>query len=187
MGLIYDACLEMATETACIERVFTTSTVAGKQEYDWPTNATTIKRITVNGQKLIPITFRDDDALTLLNSAVQDSGQPQYYTVWEEVFALRPIPASVQDIKVYATVEPQEVTDTSTLEIPTAFHNSILHYVVAEMAAKDENFTTAQYYQAKWVQGIGRMKRFMKKMKRGDSFASVQDEGSLPSTILGAV
>jgi hypothetical protein len=55
------------------------------------------------------------------------------------------------------------------------------------MAAKDENFTTASYYQGKWQQAVMRMKRHMRKMKRGDAFASVQDEGSLPSTILGAV
>ena len=176
MGYIYDACLEMATETHCIENTFTTSTVADQQEYEWPANAISIKRIEVDGLKLVPITFREDDLVSQTTSTTSVTGAPQYYTVWDEVFALRPIPSSILDMKVYAVCEPQAVTSTSVLEVPSAFHNIIVHYVTAEMASKDENFATADRLQAKFDKGLMRLKKHMRKMKRGDSFASVQSE-----------
>src|SRR4051812_19245005 len=115
MNMIYDACLEFAAETKCIERVYQASTVAGQQEYSYPTNTIAIKRVTCNGIKLEPIDFRDDDTLTLNNDASVTTGAPQYYAIWNNTLYLRAIPDDVYTLKIFSINEPQAVTSTSTL------------------------------------------------------------------------
>lgn len=185
--LIYHACLELATEALLIERVFTTSTVASQQEYDFPTNAISIKRITYNGKKLVPITFREDDVLTVLNQATTSTGDPTSYAVWNNVFYLRPIPASVQTLKVWAYVEPQAVASSSTLEIPTEFHMSIVNFILAEMSAKNKNYEGAQYYRSLWEKDVNRAKRFSRKKNVGDAFQFVKNVDLAPQTDLGNI
>jgi hypothetical protein len=187
MDYITQASIELSLETHCIQRVFTTTTVASQAEYDWPTNAISIKRITYDGKKLMPITFREDDALTLNNQSTTATGTPQYYTNYNEVFSLRPIPDSALTLKVYAACEAQTIDSSSTLEIPTAFHLDIVDFVVSEMASKDQNWDTADRFRDKWDQAKIRAKRHMRKMMRGDAFVAVQDEESLPTTILGGL
>lgn len=187
MRSIYRACLEMAREALLIEKVFTASTVASQQEYDFPENAISIKRIAYNGNKLHPISFQEDDALTLNNSTTTASGTPQYYAEWNETFFLRPIPAEVGTLKVFAYVEPQTVSSTSSLEIPSMFHMGLVDPVLRDMYAKDKDFISAKYFDDRWEKTKLEAKKWARKRKRGDSFAGVKDEESLPTTILGAV
>lgn len=187
MTLIYEACMEIATETHCIEETYTTSTVADQQEYAKPTNSIGIKRITYAGNKLLKITFREDDALTLNNATTTATGTPQYYAEWGETIYLRPVPSGVGTLKVFSINEPQAVTSTSTLEVPSVFHLAMIDKVVGEMCAKDENMSAATYYLNRWEQKKVKAKALWRKMKRTDSFTAVQDEETLPTTILGAV
>lgn len=186
LGLMYEASLQMAVEALVIERTFTTTTVASQQEYDYPGNAITIKRVTYNGNKLAPISFREDDSLTLNNATTTSSGSPQFYAIWNETFILRPIPDAAQTLKVYAFVEPQAITTTSTLEIPSRYHRDLVNFIVAEMAAKDNNMSKAQYYMGLWAAAMNRAKREMRKRLRGDSPAHVMEEESQLTTILGS-
>jgi len=186
--LIYAGELELATECAmAIENTYSTSTVAGTREYAFPTNAASIRRIEYAGKKLFPITFRDDDVLTSQNEATTDTGTPEYYEIFDSTVYLRPIPDSVGTLTMYANCEPQSVTTTSTLEIPSFTHGALIDFVVSEMAAKDLNFNMARHYMDKW-QGvhIPRIKKRLKLNKRGDAFAVVQSEELLPHGSLGA-
>lgn len=187
MRVIYDGCCEIARESLCIERVFTTTTVADQQEYDYPENAISIKRVTYNGNRIDPISFDEDDSLSLSNSAVTVSGTPAYYVLWDESFYLRPIPDSANTLKVFAYVEPQPVTSTSTLEVPTQWHTGIGNKLLAYMHEKDKQFDTAKYYEDKWQKTVMDAKRFGQKKRRGGRFAAVKDEESLPKTVLGTV
>ena len=185
--LIYAACLEMVRDcNLVIERVYTTSTVAGTQEYAFPTYALSIKRVTYNGKKLAPYTFRDDDTITLSNEANADQGEPTYYYEWNESFFLRPIPQEVGTLKVYTINEPQTVTSNSVLEVPTFTHMNIVDYVVAQMAAKDMNFQTAQYYTQKWDMHKEMITRKLRLMKVQDAYRIVQAEETHPITTLGS-
>lgn len=184
--LIYAACLELTRDCGfVIEREYSTTTVSGTQEYEFPTNALSIKRVTYNGKKLAPITFRDDDTVTMQNQLTTDTGEPQYYTQWDSSIALRPIPDSAATLRIYTINEPQEITLTSTIEVPTFTHMSIVNYVVSQMAAKDMNFQTAQYYRQIWADDKEMIKRKLKLMKRGDAFAVVQAEELHAITDLG--
>ena len=179
MDYIFQACLEMAREALVIENTYTTTSVSAQQEYAQPTNTIGIKRITYNGQKVEPITFRQADEMSLSNAVVTAAGTPSGYVIFDETIYFYPTPSdSTSTIKILAYVEPQAVTSTSVLEIPTQFHMDLVDKVVSEMYAKDENFDMAQWFDGKWEKAKLRAKNWKAKQKRGDSFASVHDEGN---------
>lgn len=186
--LIYQACLELAIECYVIEKSFTATTVDGTQEYAFPTYAIAIKRVTYDGGKLEPISFREDDALTMNNQALTSKGTPQYYAVWNQTIILRPLPDAAKTLKVYAYVEPQLIAAaTATIEVPTRCQMRLVDFIVSDMAAKDQNFQMAKYYSDRWEAYKIKEKVFTRKRLRADGFAAVKDEESLPVTLLGAV
>ena len=122
--LLYTAAMEMATKTLCIENRYTTPSVASQAEYAKPDRAFTIKRVEYNGQKLKPIDLRRMDAVDdNLDTTV--TGEPAYYADFDETFILFPAPdTSSITIKVWTYDEPSVPTATSTLEIPTRYHEA---------------------------------------------------------------
>ncbi len=186
MTLIYAACLEISTETKCIEQTYTTSTTASIAEYGFPTTTIAIKRVTYEGQKLTPIDQRQADSLTLNNTTTSIEGTPTYYTEWNNTITLIPTPAAVGTLKIWSINEPQAVTSASTLEVPTFCHMRIVNYMLSEMYAKDKDFSSAKYYKDIWMQvDLPAIKAWWRKKKRTDSFASVINEDALPNNILG--
>jgi len=187
LELLYDACLELAMETNCIERLYTTTTVAGTQSYAFPTNVVSIKRVTYDDKKLKPINMREDDAITGLNQGTTAQSSPEYYWFYDYTLYLRNIPDAAETLKLWAYVEPSAITSTSTLEVPTEFHMKLVNYIVAEMAAKDSNFEAASYYTKKWEKAKLDVMKALKMRKRADSFGNVQDEESSVGSYLGLV
>lgn len=187
-ALIYQACCEMVTEGFIIEQSYTTPSVASQQEYTFPTNALNIKRITYDGRKVVPFTFREDDVLTILNQATTATGVPTSYAIWNKIIYMRPIPStSALTIKVFANIEPQSVTASSTLEIPASFQMPLLNFILSEMSAKNKNYAGAQYYRVLWEKDIIRAKRAQRKQKIGDAFQFVKNVDILPQTDLGNI
>ena len=190
--LIYQAELEIATVTKCLEgrTVISGGSVAGTQSYAFPSGVLELKRVEYDGTKLTPIDFRQDDALTLADANATAQGTPIYYYVWDSTIYFRPIPAtSSEQIRLYYYKEPVAVTTASqTLEIPALFHMSMVDRVVAELAAKDQNFETASYYMDLWEnKHMPRIRAWGRKRRTGDAFNTVKDEASLAGTILGAL
>lgn len=184
--LMYAAHQEFARETLCIERVYTTTSVAGQQQYSYPTNTISIKRIEYNGQKLVPVTFREDDAITMLNASTTERGTSQYYFIWNNTLYLRPLPdTDGLTIKIYSYNEPQEISNTSTFEIPTMFHMDTINYMLSEMYAKDKDFNASKYYRDLWVLSLQNGKKWAQKKKRGDAFNAVQDVETLNERVIG--
>lgn len=187
--LIYQAELEIARETKMLEGKDTSlTTTAGTQSFSYPTGVLEIKRIEVNGSKLKKIDFREDDALTLLNSTSTTRGTPLYYYDWAKTIYMRPLPdTSAQTIGIFYYKEPAIVTSASqTLEIPNLFHMCIVDYVVAEMAAKDTNFEMAKTYWEKWYdKHMPSMLKWTRKRRTGDAFNIVKTEEGLIGTHLG--
>lgn len=183
---IWQAQLILATETNCIRNVYTASTVASQQEYSKPTRCMSIKRITYEGNKLYPIQMREDDALTLNNQSTTATGTPQYYFEWGDSFFLRPIPSAVGTLKIYSFDEPDTVSSTSTIDVPTRYHYAIADYLCMMKAAKDKNFQASNFHQARWEKTVIDAKKFERKALRGDSFAHVINEEELPLTLIGA-
>jgi hypothetical protein len=184
--LIWDAQVQLARETYCIRRVYSTSTVIGQQEYQKPTAAMSIKRITYNGQKIFKITDREDDALTMFNQATTATGAPQYYWEWDTAIELRPVPDGALTLKIYTYDLPQIVSSTTTLDVPTRYHLDLADYLLMNMCNKEKNFQAGSQYGQSWAKKLSDAKRYEKKFLRGDSFNHVLDEETMPVTIIGA-
>lgn len=192
--LIYKAELELCNECNLIESIdSTTLTVSGTNSYNYPTNARIIKRLTYTNlvgiaNKLEPITFREDDALTLVNVASTTLGTPQFYTIYNSKIYLRPTPdTSACTVTFYTYNEPIPVTAVSTLEIPTVFHADLVDYVLMNMYLKDKDVNSASAYKGSWDLTKARIKRWVQKRKRGDAFTVVQNEDNLAVTLSGPV
>lgn len=185
--LLWSAQMELAREAWVIERVYTTTTTASQQEYSYPTQTLAIKRITCDGIKLVQTTFREDDSLTLSNQTTTATGKPQYFCIWNETIYLRPVPDSTYTLKIWSYNEPQEVSATSTLEVPTRYHLDLADYLLWRMASKDQNERAAERWRKNWEQRVLKAKGDRRRELRGDSFACVQDVDILPITVIGAL
>lgn len=181
----WQACHELAKKAWLIERVYTASTVAGTQDYSYPTNTIAIKRITVNGRKIKNITHRYDDAITLSNATVTTQGWPIYYTDFNYTISMRPIPDGVYTMKIYSYNDAQTIGATSAIEVPTLFHFDIVDYLLFRMFGKDKDTTNMNAHYTLWIQHVKDAVAYKNKKKRSDSFATVQSEDVLPVTIVG--
>lgn len=179
----------LARRAFVIERTYSTVSVSGTQEYAYPSTTIAIKRVTYDGAKMSLITFREDDLLSLTNSATTTTGTSRYYTIFNYIMALRPIPdTSALVIKVYSYNLAQQLTSiNSTLEIPAQYHDGMIDGVVAQMCRKDQNFTGAATYQQLFEQFVLEVEKMERKRKKSDAFATVQNEETLISGFLGAM
>ncbi len=176
---------ELAKKAWLIETLSSPSTVAGTQGYAYPTNTIAIKRVTVNGKKLKRITMREDDAVTLSNSTAATQGWPIYYTDFNYTIYLRPIPDAVYTMQVYSYSCSGTITATTTLAIPTLFHMDLVDYVLFRMFSKDKDPKMAEMHLSFWEQHVKDAIAYKNRLKRTDSFATVQSEDTLPVNILG--
>ncbi len=178
MGHVYEAELELSQETDSIEKIYTTSTVIGQREYDYPTNALQIVRVTYNGQRLIPIDFKEDDALTGNREESTFTGTPSTYAIFSDRLFLRPMPDAVQTLKIYTFDSPSELTTTTdSLTTPERYRPFIKDYVLSQMFAKDKNGQMVNYHETRWQRHVNRVKRTEMKREIGDEYRTpIPDE-----------
>ncbi len=172
----------MAKEAKAIENTYTTTTVASQQEYEFPTNAIAIKRITWDGKRLDEITFREDDWQTGMNAATTATGTPSSYAVFDRVIYLRPVPSAAYTLKLFTFDQAQEVSSTSTLDLPEDLHLDLVPFLLWHMALKDQNFQAAAAYKDLWDgdQGsVSRAKTWARKRATAGGFRVVRDEAAL--------
>lgn len=184
---ITQGCQELAAKALTIRKIYTTTTVASTQEYALPSNIIAIKRMTYDGKKLDPYTFREDDSVTALNFDLTDTGTPIYYAKWDTSVFLRPIPDDAKTLKIFCYTRPETVTATSVIEVPEDYHHDIADYLVWRMALKDGNVTIAREYQAEWKEAVRQAKMLEVKKRRLDSFTHVQLMELVQTSNLGTV
>jgi hypothetical protein len=90
-------------------------------------------------------------------------------------------------LEIFTFNEPQVITATSTLEVPTHFHLDLVYFICAAMAMKDSNEKVHQMYEQKWQSTLMKAKKWARLNKRSDSFTNVQDEEHLIGGYLGLV
>lgn len=170
--LIYQASTELAVDGLLIEKDFTTETVVDQEEYEFPTNMFSVKRITYNGRRLIPISFAELDDMRGQNTSI--SGTPSYYVQFEETLTLHPIPSDTVTLDIWGYCRPQRVSSTSTIELTDEWHTPITNFLLREMAAKNKNYEGASYYNELWEKDRARAIRAGRKKKRGGAFHKVR-------------
>lgn len=184
---LYQAELELCQRAQTIRNIYTANTVAGTQEYAYPTTAMSIKRITYAGTKLSPITFREDDAITLSNATTTAQGTPAYYFLWDNSIFLRPVPSAAAQLKIFTYDRPTDVTAVSTLSTPDRYHHYLIDYVLWRMALKDSKDGLAREYRGAWDKSVQIVQQWERRLLRGDSFFGVQDNEQLAETVIGAI
>lgn len=170
---IYDAQMQLARETDCIRAVYTTTTVASQQEYEFPSRVIKLKRVTYNGQRVDPRSLQE--VLDMTGSVASPTGSPLCYAIWDEAIYLAPTPDDAQTLKLFAVLEPDEVTAASVFEVPTRYHLDLAEYCNWQMAIKDKNYSGAALHQQNWQTILAKAKAFERKMLRGDGLAFVRD------------
>jgi hypothetical protein len=172
----------LAQETLCIKDTATTSSVVGQREYAKPSTSIAIRRVTWNGRRLDPIDFMEDDSLTALNEDTTTTGTPLYFMEWEDSIFLRPVPATVQTIKMYFYKMPSEVTAVSTLDVPSNYQKYIVDFLLKHMFRKDQQDGAAQYHNNLWLQNVELVKGWERRKLRQAGPATVKDVDSLTET-----
>lgn len=167
---------DILSKERLIENAYDTTTVIGQQEYTYPTNAIAIRRITYDGKRLTRIDFREDDIQTGFDADTTSTGVPTTYVIFDRIIRLRPIPSDALALKIFTYDRPQEVTNTSTLDVPEEFHLGMVDYLLWRMASKDQNFQSANYYKSQWDDTLVRARQWARKRKLADSFNVVRDE-----------
>lgn len=166
----------LAMEGFVIENTYTTPTVAGQQQYTFPTNAIAIKRITYNGKPVTRIKMKEDDLLTGGNADTTATGTPAHWFEFDRVIYLRPVPPEVQNLLIYTYDRPQEVSSTATLDVPDEFHLGLATYLNWRMALKDQNFQGAGEFKSLWDEVVARAKQYTRKRRLAAGFNVVRDE-----------
>lgn len=186
-NFITQGCNEFCKDAGwLIDGITTSSTVAAQQAYSWPTNAIAINRIVIRGRKIKRITFRQDDSITLSDQQSQQSGLPVYYSEFNFKLYFRPIPDDVYTMQIFSHNMHTPITSNSqALEIPTLFHFDLVDYCLYRMFIKDKDAYNVQIFKGIWAEHIAKARSWKARQKRADSFVTVQDEETLPVTILG--
>lgn len=174
------AMMELAQETRCINRVYTTTSVASQRAYDYPTNAMSLVRVEYDGERIFPNDLIDDDSYTGNNPAETSTGRPQYYQLFGENIYLRPIPdTDALTIRIFTYDLPTLPTSAGTLDIPARYHIYLADYALYRMLLKDKNRQLAADYFNLWKEHKVRAKALEKERVRADSFMVVKDSEML--------
>ena len=172
---LYETMLQMSRETQCIEASTTITSVAGTQAYSRPTKAPEIWRVEFASAKLQLIDYRQRDQITF-NDPTGQSGTPRYYLLYGDVITLYPTPVTAETITIYYYGEPAVPTASSTLEIPSIFHDALVSGLTARMTPKDLAHPLTAFWRDKWAVDLDSVRTYLKRRKRGDRFNIVNTE-----------
>lgn len=177
-----EAQMELATKAKVITDVYSTTSVASQREYDYPTRAISIARVEFDGLKLEQISWDEDDKITLGDTDTTATGDPLYYSIWNNVLFLRPTPSTgALTIKVYTYNKPRTLSNSDlTLDVPEEYHYDLSYFVLHYMAIKDTNTAMAKYYVDQWQKVIDNALAWQRKKDRGNRPRRVQMDAGNP-------
>jgi hypothetical protein len=127
-----------------------TATVASTQNYDWPSDASAIRKVTCDGKPLQEMTFREWDENKL--NGTTPEGEPFGYVNFNRQIILVPIPNDVYDLVFYyEPYHPWITVPAGTIDLPAVLHPALMDGVMADMFAKANNAQMATMYENKWT------------------------------------
>jgi hypothetical protein len=167
--LIYKAQMELASKTFCLPQRYTTTSTAGTDELSVPTLAIAIRRIYYNNAALEPISMEERELILGPNDPSTVTGTPDSYCVeGQTIFLVKTPSASSVTIKIWTFDEPNTVTVTSTLDVPTRYHPAIIDFIVFNMYSKDKRFDLAKWHKDMWDQAVNEAIILEKRRRRAD-------------------
>lgn len=181
---LYVAATELAEESLCIENRYTTTSVVDQAEYSRPTRSIAVYQIVYDGLKLKPISERMYNIVNYDTTTVP-TGTPSYYMVFDDSIKLYPTPNDTKTIEIYSYDMPDEITASSSLEIPKLFHKDLVIGVAYHMSLKELGHPHMPMLKAEWDRRIEKAKRNWERLKYRDTTLRVLNEEELPSSELG--
>lgn len=162
-------------------------TVADQTAYNLPSGIIFVRRLYCDNRPLKYLNFRQQESRDPLG--VAPSGTPREFTLWANQIQLMQAPSTAgQVIKIYGYSEQTMLSlMTDTLVVPSLFHGSLCHGVLADMWAKDLNNGMFDRYEAKWAQGKLDMMKYAARRKRFGLPVVTGDSDSLTETEFGVI
>lgn len=157
MRWINDAMQEVAADNQLLQKIATTATVAGTDNYAIPTDILKLHSVRLDGRKI---------RVTTLNDAEQDygfeepeRGDPSLCYVWAGFIKFLPIPDRVQDLEVVYTRNPTDVTAVgNTPELPPMYHQRLMDYCLAQVAQMDDDMDRYNIKMNEFRTGVQNLK-----------------------------
>lgn len=175
-NLIYKASMELATKTLCLPNRYSTTSTAGTDELAVPTNAIAIRRVYYNNKALKPISLEEREEILGSSAATSVRGTPHAYCVeGETIFLVKTPSTSSLTIVIWTFDEPDTVTASSTLGVPSRYHPNIIDYLVSEMFAKDKRYDLAKYKKDLWDKAVTDAMIFEKRRIRADKVPGMSE------------
>lgn len=151
---VNDACLEIANANGTSQgiRRGQSQLVAGKNEYELPSDILLLRAVRSNGSKLAPTTFEQiTESSTYSESAV---GTPETYWVFDGKLFLYPTPETgiLGSLDIYYTKTPDLMSPLvldREPDVPVQYHPRIVEYCIAQAAELDDRL---DHYQLKMGQ-----------------------------------
>ena len=171
--LIYKAQMELATKALCIPQRYSTTSTAGEDEYSVPTNAIAIRRVYYNYNPLEPISLEEKELIIGNSDPGNVRGTPDSYVLeGETLFLVKTPSASSVTIGIWTFDEPNTVTATGTLDVPSRYHPPIVDFLNYHMFAKDKRHDLASWKKEMWDQAVLDAIIFEKRRHRLDKLPS---------------
>lgn len=148
-----DAELILAKEIPFTETTLTDNTVVDQREYDRPTNALKIKRVTWNTVKLKKISMGDVDVIEGQSyGGITSTGNLIYYYEYGNKIGFSPLPKEVQEIKYWLLLYPAALSsESTTFTIPPEYAHYIPDYCLWRLFVKDEKAGLADRHLNMWL------------------------------------
>lgn len=171
--LVWEAESVLAKEGWVIEDTVTTVSVDGTRTYTFPENTIAIKEIRYDNKLLAPVEMKFDPK----TDATEPEGTPRQYGIWDDVIYLFPTPDTSADvIAVKRFVYPSVLSSNiSPLNVPTEYQVDVANFILANMAAKDQNLALSAFYMSMWQATVEKAKQQRKKRLRKDRITRVKD------------
>lgn len=133
------------------------TTVAGTAAYAAPATWVHTKQLYINQyDPLIYLSLAEMDSI-----AVEDVGQPQMFTIYDEDIILRPVPNAVYTIvHQYNRSETALAADIDTPTMPAIFHFAIVTLAAKLSHDRQRDLQRSQIEDADYQQWLRRMRNF---------------------------
>lgn len=184
-----DAELEIAKKVYCTQNSTTENSVIDQREYDRPSGALKIERITWNTVKLKKINIGDIDVAEGQSyGGTTSTGNVVYYYEYGSKIGLSPVPTEVKEIKYYYLKYPTVLNASSTaFTIPEEYVHYISDYCLYRMFLKDDQKGLADRSFKIWLDNLVRCEEDWADRGAIDMIQQVRLEEIYPDSELGMI
>ncbi len=135
----------LAAKTLCLQDTVELSTVIGTERYLLPTTYIRARQVAIGDKVLEPV---NPTAYVEGNS-----GEPDFYYLWEDAIGLLPIPSAVQTVRMIYYKGPETLTDNDDEpEINERWHEYLIAFGSWKGCQKRGDVRLSEYYRSEWVQ-----------------------------------